>query len=290
MSETITRFDAIRWCGSVAYRYQWAGWLLVAAVGVHIIEALARIGPSERTYWQELPKLIPIYAVTGLGFFYGFRRDAEDALPAERKGAPTFLLAWAVFIGYITASRVLLTWLADEPLTPTVWFALGVIVLGLFLTHSVNRWLIALGLFVAVGSLVLYGNELQKKVVDQFTLGWWMLLLFLGCISIAYHEYNSRTRAFSKFYPHALTWSELRNSQFTALLWLTIIEGACLFYGYRWAEPSFIYAWSVYNVYDVIVRSVNVKLAGEQLYLSHVLGMVLVVLGTCLSLLGGLGM
>lgn len=61
----------------------------MAAIGVHLVETLARIGSSERVYWQELPKLIPIYAVTGVGFFYGFHRDADDTPPLVVLG--TFL-------------------------------------------------------------------------------------------------------------------------------------------------------------------------------------------------------
>ena len=231
-------------------------------------------------------------------------------------------------IFFIVLSRVVITTVhVGEPWNIEVMTGLTLLVYGLFLT--MQQWTIKFSstpgalLLLGVGILAL-GVQLtvdtwstMAPLLQQVTVDWWMLYLFVAALTVAIEEYYARVGQFPRFFPvwfsrkkpsgHTLRVSNedqkqlpeeyyrffpyvginLRESMWFMFLPLSLILNAGLFYGYREAVPSFMFAWAVYTVYDCIIRIINNHLLGEKFYVVHALGMILIVLGTWLTFAGG---
>ncbi len=277
---------------SVIEDKQWIMWLVGATLGVHVVETWYRLEWFD-TYWSWLTHLYlqPVFFLAGVAFFWGFRL------------APTFLMAWGSFITMLVASRVLITVYAGEPLNGMVLLGIGLLVLGLLLSSFLVHRFVTFGSIVLLGLMLFFqGHLITQEVLSVMVLDWWMLYLFGGAVLIALEEFVARKGYFNYYSPVTVhfsspyvrlqlwrsDWPYLK-SKWLVFLPLIFVEGSLFFYGYGEAQPSFIFAWAVYNVYDVLLRAVSVKfLLKEQFHFSHGVGMILVVFGTFYSYVGGI--
>ncbi|HUO56190.1 MAG TPA: hypothetical protein VMU27_02020 [Candidatus Paceibacterota bacterium] len=335
MNSTYTRI------AQLANRYDWVFALFLAAIGVHYTELFYRVQswdaymplqnrmPLDHHLWLYLLYCEPLYIIAGIGFFWGFHK------------APTFLSAWAVFIFFVTISRLIITASAGEAWNMAVVLGLALVVLGLLATacnktaaknlpldwkarHALQRRedtieaaiTIAIAL-VATPAIWFYIGELLEVLTVKWHFGWWMLELLIAATCIAMYEYSSRTGVmpipflsyspwlheivqkyfllkFLQYFPIELRFFPLRivrvpitKAQWLPLMPLAIATNLCLMYGYRYAEPTFVFAWAVYNIYDVVLRVINNTCLGEPFRFIHALGMAVIVYGTYLTLFGG---
>ena len=149
-------------------------------------------------------------------------------------------------------------------------------------------------LFWAYARLLEHKDFLSETFSD-FKLDWWMLSLFVSAVLIAVWEYHSRLAKFKQYSPvslhrdapHVRFVSRRKDSMWFTFIPLTFFLNGGLFYGYRYAVPSFMFAWALYSVFDVLIRIVNVRLLGEHIHVPHLIGMFLIVIGTSLTYIGG---
>ena len=200
--------------------------------------------------------------------FWGFRK------------APSFLTAWATFIGFIVVSRVVINWSVGEPWGLEVLSGLGLIAYGLFLTiqgeNDARKILFGCAALALVA--IAESRRLQFALPLDFEAKPWMLYLFVGALIIAVQENIYRRGQFERYF----SWKTLR-----FVVPLDFVCCGALFYGYRDAEPSFLFGWAVYTFFDVILRVWNNYVLKEPFKATHMLGMLLVIDGAFLTYVGG---
>ncbi len=257
----------------------WRGsWLLLAFIGalaIHVKESFYRIGTFDSFFSvQALVVLLPIIVIDGFTLFWAFRRN-------WRGQAPSFLSAWAWFLFCIVVSRLVITYVyVREPLTPMILGGLMLLCYGLYLTifgsNAYKHTLPAvalIGLFATVA-----GRTVVDNLIVDLKIDWWILYVFIASLMFAILENLSRRGMFEKY---------LSFKTLLCLIPIEIIANAATFYGYRQAVPTFLFAWAVYTLFDVILRVPNNYLLKEPLKVVHMLGMMLVVSGTFLTYAGG---
>lgn len=97
----------------------WWAWGLLANACVALNEYVARAGTT--SFLQSLWYMWPFYVLLQLGIFYGWR------------GAPSMMLAWAVFTVTNSAFRLVnVTWAVGEPPSATTLAGVALMVMGAY--------------------------------------------------------------------------------------------------------------------------------------------------------------
>lgn len=257
------------------WKHSWVLLVLLCAISIHIKESFYRLGTFDSFFsLTALAVLVPMVMFESCTAFWAFRRGWVGE-------APSFLAVWAVFIFFIVLSRIIITAVyVGEPLNLQVAAGLLLLVSGLYLTMQNEA-----SIEQAAAATVLLGGAWfvtdTVEVARLFAIlkpDWWMLYIFVAALTIAALENISRRAMFERYFA-------LRT--LAVMIPMGIVINAGTFYGYRYAVPTFLFAWAVYTVYDVALRIANNRLLGEPFKIVHALGMLLVVGGTFLSYLGG---
>lgn len=259
------------------WKHSWILLALIGALTIHIKESMYRLGTFDSIISaQAIAVLLPLIVINSFTLFWAFRRNWKGE-------APSFLAIWAVFIFFIVVSRIIITTVyAGEPMNFNVLEGLALLVYGLYLTtqNGDSFTKVLLGVVLLAQACFTKGIQAFSVFSNSFEFGWWMLYLFVTALVLAVEENICRRAAFERYFA-------FRTLIIVLPMDFTVNTGT--FYGYRQAVPTFMFAWAVYTIYDVILRIINNKLLGESFKIVHALGMMLIVLGTFLSYLGGLG-
>ena len=257
------------------WKHSWLLAAFIAAVAINISEATYRLGIFESYFSMSAQAVtLPFRLLADFAIFWLFRRG-------WRGEAPSFLTAWAIFIVSIIASRIVISTIhTHETINMMVLAGLGLLIYGLYETMQRDNdpKKIALGLAMLISPWLLVDWHRTRSLFADLRIDYWMLYLLIAAIGIAVFEYISRRAAFGQFFAFRTL---------IVLIPLDFIINAGLFYGYRQATPSFIFAWGVYTLFDVALRLINNRLLREPLKLTHVLGMTLVIAGMLMTYLGG---
>lgn len=258
------------------WKNSWVLMAFLASVTIHITEAVYRLAVFD-SYFSLNAQVatLPLRLFSSFAVFWLFRRD-------WRGEAPSFLAAWAVFTCSIITSRVIITaFHTHEPINFQVLFGLLLLAYGLYQTiqRENSFWKIAFGLALLLACPWFLDNlNGWSSLFLGFRFESWILYLLLAAVSIAVLEYTSRRVAFERFFAVRTL---------IVMIPLIILIGLGSFYGYRDAKPSFMFAWGVYTVFDVVLRIINNRLLREPLKVTHLIGMAMVVTGTMFTYLGG---
>lgn len=260
-------------------QYRWALWMLLGALGIHVMEAIYRV----HRFQAHAPLAETIESVALIGVIMGCRIIADLSLFWGFRKAPTFLTGWAVFIFFIVISRVLIGFYAGEPFNLTIAFGLALLIYGLYATMQANttgrHLMLGTTLFgIGVGTGIVENGFADIAAGGIGAFGLWMGALLVSAIVIAIQEYFARKGSFDRFFFRYF----LMFAPFSAA------SSLGLYYGYSHAVPTFMFAWAVYTIYDVVIRVVNnCFFMKESFKLVHGLGMALIVTGTFLTYVGG---
>lgn len=250
--------------------YRWVLWMLLGALAIHVMEAVFRLHVfAEFLSAKTLSVIEPLRILADWSLFWGFRK------------APTFLVGWAVFISFIVVSRVTIGFYAGEPFNLMVAHGLALLIYGLYATmQETNTRPVVYGSYALIASAILAGGASFVRIfAEGITIGWWMPALLLAAIVIAVQEYVARKGKFEKFF----------FSYFWMLLPFSFTSMWALYYGYVHAVPTFMFAWAVYTVFDVVIRIVNNTVFMKEPFKAvHGLGMALIVSGMFLTYAGAM--
>jgi hypothetical protein len=240
--------------------------MLAAAVSTSLCETLYRMKYFESFFsYSALHVLVPIYLLEGLCFFWGFRK------------APTFIGAWAWFIFFIAGFRFVVNATLGEPMNLIIMFGVLFVAFGIYRSAQERETIVNMA--ITSLSVVFTCFLFVTEGADLFSISFkpWMVLVVSGAATIAVYECICRGRVFSRYFSLATQ---------LYFLPLIILSHAFLFYGYRYAEPTFLFAWGIYSVTDVLFRIANTYFLREPFRTPHITGLLAVTSGVLLIIFG----